>query len=116
MASGSRSRHGDGTGLVRATQASPAFFGRATTQTRRTRHNGCHDFEAGDDVPRKGRARRFREARKLKQGYDDGLFREGSGTLADLSDNADGDDELDDEFDDELEEEEDWDPDHKLNL
>jgi len=96
--------------------ASPAFFGRATTQTRRTRHNGCHHFEAGDDVPRKGRARRFREARKLKQGYDDGLFREGSGTLADLSDNADGDDELDDEFDDELEEEEDWDPDHKLNL
>ena len=48
------------------------------------------------------------------------MFREGSGTLADLSDNADGDDELDDElddeFDDELEEEEDWDPDHKLNL
>ena len=66
-------------------------------------------------MPRKGRARRFREARKLKQGYDDGLFREGSGTLADLSDNADGDDELDDEFDDELEEEEDWDPDHKLD-
>lgn len=68
-------------------------------------------------MPRKGRARRFREARKLKQGYDDGLFREGSGTLADLSDNAE-DDELDDEFDDELEDEEedDWDPDHKLNL
>ena len=54
------------------------------TRTRKTRHNGCHDFEAGDDVPRKGRARRFREARELKQGYDDGLFREGSGTLADL--------------------------------
>jgi hypothetical protein len=67
-------------------------------------------------VPRKGRARRFREARKLKQGYDDGLFREGSGTLADLSENTE-DDELDDEFDDELEDEEDdWDPDHKLNL
>jgi hypothetical protein len=71
-------------------------------------------------VPRKGRARRFREARKLKQGYDDGLFREGSGTLADLSDNAGGDDEADnddDDFDDEFEDEEDdWDPDHKLNL
>ena len=67
-------------------------------------------------MPRKGRARRFREARKLKQGYDDGLFREGSGTLADLSDGAAGDDELDDDFDDDLEDEEDdWDPDHHLN-
>ena len=68
-------------------------------------------------MPRKGRARRFREARKLKQGYDDGLFREGSGTLADLSDNAEsGDDADDDEFDDEFEdEEEDWDPDHNVN-
>jgi hypothetical protein len=68
-------------------------------------------------VPRKGRARRFREARKLKQGYDDGLFREGSGTLADVTDGepvAEDDDELDDdwEYDDE---EEDWDPDHHLD-
>jgi hypothetical protein len=65
-------------------------------------------------VPRKGRARRFREARKLKQGYDDGLFREGSGTLADVSDDAEtdkDDDDLDDDWDDE--EEEDWDPDHQ---
>ena len=58
-------------------------------------------------MPRKGRARRFREARKLKQGYDDGLFAEGSGTLADVESGA-----LDDEWDDE---EEDWDPDHKLD-
>ena len=67
-------------------------------------------------MPRKGRARRFREARKLKQGYDDGLFREGSGTLADVSDD-DGLDE-DDEFDDDDwdDEEEDWDPDHNANL
>ena len=65
-------------------------------------------------MPRKGRARRFREARELKQGYDDGLFREGSGSLADL-DSKDGDDLDDDEFDeDELEEEEDWDPDHQV--
>jgi hypothetical protein len=66
-------------------------------------------------VPRKGRARRFREARKLKQGYDDGLFREGSGTLADVSDEGavdDEDDELEDEWDDE---EEDWDPDHNID-
>jgi len=64
-------------------------------------------------VPRKGRARRFREARKLKQGYDDGLFREGSGTLADL--NEDADDDLEDDFDDEDDdEEEDWDPDHRI--
>jgi len=44
------------------------------------------DVEAGDHVARKGRARRFREARQLKQGYDDGLFAEGSGTLADIAD------------------------------
>ena len=66
-------------------------------------------------MPRKGRARRFREARKLKQGYDDGLFREGPGTLADVNDaeakESDDDEFDDDEFDDE---EEDWDPDHKL--
>jgi hypothetical protein len=49
-------------------------------------------------VPRKGRARRFREARKLKQGFDDGLFREGSGTLADVEDGAaDDDDDIDDD-------------------
>jgi hypothetical protein len=67
-------------------------------------------------VPRKGRARRFREARQLKQGFDDGLFREGSGTLADLSENGDSAADSDDDFDDEFEdEEEDWDPDHKLD-
>ena len=67
-------------------------------------------------MPRKGRARRFREARKLKQGYDDGLFREGSGTLADVTDTDDDeledDDDLDDDWDDE---EEDWDPDHHID-
>jgi nitroreductase len=90
-------------------------FGLGHARGGRTRHNGGHDFEAGDDVPRKGRARRFREARKLKQGYDDGLFREGSGTLADVGDDEKSDDD-DDEFDDEFEdEEEDWDPDHHLN-
>jgi len=52
-------------------------------------------------VARKGRARRFREARELKQGFDDGLFREGSGTLADVeAGNTDDKDELDDEWDD----------------
>ena len=51
-------------------------------------------------MPRKGRARRFREARELKQGFDDGLFREGSGTLADVELDADAEDEDDDEFDD----------------
>jgi hypothetical protein len=64
-------------------------------------------------VPRKGRARRFREARALKQGFDDGLFREGSGSLADVDSKSD--DDLDDDFDDDLEdEEEDWDPDHQI--
>jgi hypothetical protein len=56
-------------------------------------------------VPRKGRARRFREARRLKQGYDDGLFREGNGTLADVSDDRDDVDEYDDD------DAEDWDDD-----
>lgn len=63
-------------------------------------------------MPRKGRARRFREARELKQGYDDGLFREGSGSLADVKVE---DDEahryLDDDEDDDLDDEEPWDPD-----
>jgi hypothetical protein len=51
-------------------------------------------------VPRKGRARRFREARELKQGFDDGLFREGSGTLADVdldAEDVDDDDDWDDD-------------------
>ena len=53
---------------------------------------------------------------KLKQGYDDGLFREGSGTLADVDSKSDDDLDDDDDFDDEFEdEEEDWDPDHHLN-
>jgi hypothetical protein len=72
-------------------------------------------------VPRKGRARRFREARRLKQGYDDGLFREGSGTLADVSDEAEplDDEDLDeadeaDELDDDwADDEDDWDPDRE---
>ena len=65
-------------------------------------------------MPRKGRARRFREARELKQGYDDGLFREGSGTLADLESKDDDDLEDEDFYEDEYEEEEDWDPDHQV--
>jgi len=67
-------------------------------------------------VPRKGRARRFREARRLKQGYDDGLFREGSGTLADVSDEDERDDEDDEDFEDDWDdEEEDWDPDRHID-
>jgi hypothetical protein len=66
-------------------------------------------------VPRKGRARRFREARELKQGYDDGLFREGSGTLADLE-GGEARRYLD-EDDDELDKEpEPWDPDAEREL
>ena len=78
-------------------RTSPANTVRHATHTepsgaepsRRTWQNGGHDGQGGGDVPRKGRARRFREARKLKQGYDDGLFREGSGTLADVTDDDD---------------------------
>ena len=57
-------------------------------------------------MPRKGRARRFREARELKQGFDDGLFREGSGTLADVDLDADAEDD-NDEWDDQ----DDWEDD-----
>jgi hypothetical protein len=60
-------------------------------------------------LARKGRARRFREARELKQGFDDGLFQEGSGTLADVD--LDADDAVDDDLDDEDEVDEDWDDD-----
>ena len=64
-------------------------------------------------MARKGRARRFREARELKQGYDDGLFKERDATLADVLDdpNVAVDEDEDDDFDDE---EDDWDPDHKV--
>ena len=83
------------------------------------RHHGWYGFEAGEDVPRKGRARRFREARRLKQGYDDGLFPEGAGTLADVSEDAEGDDDDvddDDEWDDDEDDGDDgydWDPDRQ---
>lgn len=60
-------------------------------------------------MARKGRARRFREARELKQGFDDGLFSEGERTLADVADVTDEDeadwDEDDDDGDDEWDEE-----------
>ena len=56
-------------------------------------------------MPRKGRARRFREARELKQGFDDGLFTEGSGTLADVDLDADA------EENEEWDQDEEWDDD-----
>jgi hypothetical protein len=51
-------------------------------------------------MPRKGRARRFREARELKQGFDDGLFAEGNRTLADVDLDGKVEDEDVDETDD----------------
>lgn len=56
-------------------------------------------------MARKGRARRFREARELKQGFDDGLFEEKpSASLADIEEGQEGwktfdEDEKDDESD-----------------
>jgi hypothetical protein len=64
-------------------------------------------------VPRKGRARRFREARELKQGFDDELFREGSGSLADIDDDDAGRIVLDDDDDDDGDPEP-WDPDLEI--
>lgn len=66
-------------------------------------------------MARKGRARRFREARELKQGFDDGLFSEGSGSLADAdADAADKDNDTD--WDDENDHDEDWDADDPLKI
>jgi hypothetical protein len=66
-------------------------------------------------VARKGRARRFREARELKQGFDDGLFSEGSGTLADLDDDSAPADD-DEGWDDDDEHEPGWDDDDPLKI
>ena len=64
-------------------------------------------------MARKGRARRFREARELKQGFDDGMFREGGGSLADVDDDEAGIIYLED--DDEDTDKEPWDPDNERN-
>ena len=62
-------------------------------------------------MPRKGRARRFREARELKQGFNDGLFTEGDRSLADVV----LDPEADADWDDEDEAEDDgWDEEDPL--
>ena len=65
-------------------------------------------------MARKGRARRFREARELKQGFDDGLFTEGEKTLADLeqSDEEDQPTWRDSDEDEALE----WDEDDPLRI
>jgi hypothetical protein len=68
--------------------------------------------EVGDAVARKGRARRFREARELKQGFDDGLFSEGDRTLADL----DKGDEGPSWRDEDVEDHDDWDEDDPLRI
>jgi hypothetical protein len=65
-------------------------------------------------VARKGRARRFREARELKQGFDDGMFRENGGTLADIDEDDAGIVYLD-EDDGDGNEKEPWDPDEEYN-
>jgi hypothetical protein len=64
-------------------------------------------------VARKGRARRFREARELKQGFDDGMFREGGGSLADVDDDEAGIIYLEDDEEDTAKEP--WDPDEERN-
>jgi hypothetical protein len=65
-------------------------------------------------VARKGRARRFREARELKQGFDDGMFRDSGGTLADVDDEEAGIVYLEDD-DDDGRDQEPWDPDEERN-
>ena len=65
--------------------------------------------EVGEAVARKGRARRFREARELKQGFDDGLFSEGERSLADVTDDDDSGWD-----DDDIDEDDDWDEDDPL--
>lgn len=41
-------------------------------------------------MARKGRARRFKEARELKEGFDDGLFEETKTSLADVEEGQEG--------------------------
>jgi hypothetical protein len=64
-------------------------------------------------VARKGRARRFREARELKQGFDDGLFSETEKSLADLEA---GDDDTPTWRDDDSDDKSDWDEDDPLRI
>lgn len=64
-------------------------------------------------MPRKGRARRFREARELKQGFDDGLFSESDKSLADVDDNGD---DASAWLDEQEEHGEDWDEDDPLRI
>ncbi|HEV2311116.1 MAG TPA: hypothetical protein VGU73_11395 [Acidimicrobiia bacterium] len=64
-------------------------------------------------MPRKGRARRFREARELKQGFDDGLFSESDRSLADADENGDDDSAWSDEAEDHND---DWDEDDPLRI
>ena len=71
-------------------------------------------------MAKKGRARRFREARELKQGYDDGLFADSGRSLADADDDNDKEDEVDKYDDDpwsdaETEDGYDWDPDRQVD-
>ena len=65
--------------------------------------------EVGEAVARKGRARRFREARELKQGFDDGLFNEGERSLADVTDEDESGWD-----DDDVEDDDDWDEEDPL--
>jgi len=66
-------------------------------------------------VARKGRARRFREARELKQGFDDGLFSEGSGSLADADEDKEEPD-ADAAWDDEDDHDPEWDEEDPLKI
>ena len=50
-------------------------------------------------MARKGRARRFKEARELKEGFDDGLFEETNTSLADVEEGQEGWKSLDSEDD-----------------
>lgn len=63
-------------------------------------------------MARKGRARRFREARELKQGFDDGLFTEGERSLADAGQEEDQPTWRDSDEDEAL----DWDEDDPLRI
>ncbi|MEX0664709.1 MAG: hypothetical protein WD598_08050 [Acidimicrobiia bacterium] len=63
-------------------------------------------------MARKGRARRFREARELKQGFDDGLFTEGEKSLADSGEEEDQPTWRDSDEDEAL----DWDEDDPLRI
>jgi hypothetical protein len=86
---GRESRFGRGCAWTKSEGALPC------QRTHRLKSRADHDgptaqpaAESEKKMARKGRRRRFREARDLKRSFDDGLFPERDRTLADIEEDA----------------------------